>query len=83
MDSERIWRNVKSIFLATRGSISSKRVCGVIGWLVCLTVLIYCTILTIQAPFFADAVLIATAALLGVDSITGIWKYSNKKNLEE
>ena len=77
MDSERIWRNVKSIFLATKGSISSKRVCGVLGWLVSLGVLLYCTILTVQAPVFADSVLFATAALLGVDSITSIWKDNN------
>jgi hypothetical protein len=45
--------------------------------------------MVIQAPAFADAVLIATAALLGVDSITGIWKVNRKdlpsfeKNEEE
>lgn len=78
MDSERIWRNIKSIFLATKGSISSKRVCGFLGWLVCLGVLLYCTILTVQAPVFADTVLICTAALLGVDSITGIWKHNKE-----
>lgn len=72
--------NFKSIFLATKGSISSKRVCGVIGWFVCVGILIYCTVMVIQAPVFADAVLIATAALLGVDSITGIWKVDNKKH---
>lgn len=81
--------NFKSIFLATKGSISSKRVCGVIGWLVCVGILIYCTIMVIQAPVFADAVLIATTALLGVDSITGIWKVNrpglppSKRNEEE
>ena len=34
--------------------------------------------MVIQAPVFADAVLIATAALLGVDSITGIWKVNRR-----
>lgn len=75
--------NFKSIFLATKGSISSKRVCGVIGWLVCIGILIYCTVMVIQAPVFADAVLIATAALLGVDSITGIWKVNNKHHISD
>lgn len=83
MSSEKFWRNIKSIFLATKGSISSKRVCGVIGWLACVGVLIYCTIITAQAPVFADAVLFATAALLGVDSITGIWKKSLSEKDEE
>ena len=73
-------QDLRSIFLAKQGTISSKRVCGVLGWLVCVGILIYCTIMVIQAPAFADAVLIATAALLGVDSITGIWKV-NRKNL--
>ena len=75
---QKFWSNFKSIFLATKGSISSKRVCGVLGWLVSLGVLLYCTILTVQAPVFADSVLFATAALLGVDSITGIWKDNTK-----
>lgn len=73
------WANFKSIFLATKGSISSKRVCGVIGWLACVGVLVYCTTLAIQAPMFADSVLFATAALLGVDSITSIWKSHENK----
>lgn len=34
---------VKEIVTSHSG-ISSKRVCGVIGWLVCLGVLIYCTV---------------------------------------
>lgn len=72
------WQDLRSIFLAKQGTISSKRVCGVIGWLVCVGILIYCTIMVIQAPVFADAVLIATAALLGVDSITGIWKVNRR-----
>ena len=75
---QKFWSNFKSIFLATKGSISSKRVCGVLGWLVSLGVLLYCTILTVQAPVFADSVLFATAALLGVDSITSIWKDNTK-----
>ena len=82
MTSEKFWRNIKSVFLATKGSISSKRVCGFLGWLTCLAVLVYCTILTVQAPLFADGVLIATTALLGVDSITGIWKVNNKQKNE-
>lgn len=75
---QKFWSNFKSIFLATKGSISSKRVCGVLGWLACVGVLLYCTFLTVQAPVFADSVLFATAALLGVDSVTSIWK-NNKK----
>lgn len=68
---------VKSILSASKGSISSKRVCGVIGWIVCLGIGIYCTVKVIQAPLLIDSILIGSAALLGVDSITGIW--SNKE----
>ena len=64
----------KSIFLAQQGSISSKRICGVIGWFVCLGILIYCTIAVIQAPVMIDTIIISSTALLGVDSITNIWK---------
>lgn len=69
---------VKSILSASKGSISSKRVCGVIGWIVCLGIGIYCTVKVIQAPLLIDSILIGSATLLGVDSITGIWR--NKSN---
>lgn len=70
---------IKSILSSDTGSISSKRLCGIIGWLVCLGICIYCTIQVIQAPMLADSILIGSAALLGVDSVTGIWK--NKRDI--
>lgn len=61
--------------IITAGSgISSKRVCGILGWLVCLISASYCTIQQIEAPQFLDSIIIASTALLGVDSITSIWK---------
>jgi len=42
---------VKQIFTSHSG-ISSKRVCGVVGWFVAIGVLIYCTIMCIQAPLY-------------------------------
>ena len=65
---------LKSIFLNQPNSISSKRVCGVLGWLLCLGVLGYCTYKEIQAPVMVDTMIITSAALLGVDSIMNIWK---------
>ncbi len=65
---------LKSIFLNQPGSISSKRICGVLGWLLCLGVLGYCTYKEIQAPVMIDTIVIASTALLGVDSVTNIWK---------
>ena len=65
---------LKSIFLNQPNSISSKRICGVLGWLLCLGVLGYCTYKEIQAPAMVDTMVITSAALLGVDSIMNIWK---------
>ena len=70
---------IKSILSSASGSISSKRLCGIIGWLVCLGIGIYCTINVIQAPMLIDSILIGSATLLGVDSVTGIWK--NKRDI--
>ena len=70
---------IKSILSSAQGSISSKRLCGIIGWLVCLGICIYCTIQVIQAPMLTDSILIGSAALLGVDSVTAIWR--NKRDI--
>lgn len=60
--------------VTSESGISSKRICGVIGWFVCLGILIYCTIISSQAPLMIDAVLLSIMGLLGIDSVTGIWK---------
>ena len=57
---------LKQVFTSHSG-ISSKRLCGVVGWFVCLGVLIYCAIMI-------DTVLLCCMGLLGIDSVTGIWK---------
>lgn len=72
----------------SRSGVSSKRVCGLLGWIVCLIVLIYCTIVGVQAPLMIDTVLWGCLGLLGIDSVTGIWKNnkcdekSNRENKE-
>jgi len=68
---------IASILSASKGSISSKRVCGVVGFAVAIFVLLYCTFKRIEAPTFVVDFTYACAALLGVDSITGIWKKDN------
>lgn len=60
--------------VSANSGISSKRVCGIIGWIVCLIIVIQCTVTNTEAPTFADSIIIASSALLGVDSITNIWK---------
>lgn len=67
----------KEVILKTiqsHSGISSKRVCGVFGWIVCLGVLVYCAINNTQTPTTIDSVIYACMGLLGIDSITGIWK---------
>lgn len=65
--------------LDARSSVSSKRFCGVLGWLVSIGVIIYCTIHVIQAPAIMEFFLLSVVGLLGVDSITNIWKNSKGK----
>jgi len=65
---------LKSLLSAERGSLSSKRLCGIISWVCCSAVLIICTITERQAPEMIDIMVYASTALLGVDSITDIWK---------
>lgn len=67
--------------VTSQSGISSKRVCGLLGWGICLIVLIYCTITSKQAPLIMETVLWCCMGLLGIDSITGIWKNSSKKSI--
>lgn len=60
------------MFTANSG-LSSKRVCGFLGWIVCLFICLYCTISTIPTPEVIDMLFICSTSLLGIDSITGIW----------
>lgn len=73
----------KSIFTTQKGSISSKRVCGVLGFLVCLFVLVWCTIKVIEAPNFADIILICCSGLLGVDAVMKPWVKKDKEEKED
>ena len=68
---------LKQVFTSHSG-VSSKRLCGVVGWFVCLGVLIYCAVNVIQAPLMIDTVLSCIMGLLGIDSITSIWKKIDK-----
>lgn len=65
--------------ITSHSGISSKRVCGVIGFAAVLFVLIYCTVQGIQAPAMIDTFIYAICLLLGIDSVTGIWKNFEKQ----
>lgn len=67
-----------TLFQANSGGLSSKRVCGVIGWLVCLILLICSAIFKFEIDEFADYVLITSASLLGVDSLQGIFSKGDR-----
>lgn len=69
---------ITSLLSAEKGSLSSKRLCGIIGWLCCAAVLIMCTIWDRQAPEMVNVIIYASTALLGVDTITDIWKSGEK-----
>ena len=60
--------------------ISSKRVCGVVGFITVIGILIYCTVNVIQAPTMIEPFMYIIGALLGIDSITGIWKKFDKES---
>lgn len=65
---------LKEVLSARSGQGSSKRICGCLGWLVILGIYIYCTVTQSPSPDFTDFLIGAIVALLGVDSVTNIFK---------
>lgn len=71
------------VFTAHSG-LSSKRVCGFFGWVVCLFICVWCTIKVIESPEIVDMLFICSTTLLGADTITSIWRKNvNKSNNNE
>ena len=66
------------LIITSHSGISSKRVCGLLGFLVITFVIAFCTVCNLQAPVIVEPFIWAVCALLGRDSITGIWKNFNK-----
>lgn len=66
----------KQVITAHSG-ISSKRVCGVLGFLVIMFTIIFCTITATQAPLILETFIWAVCMLLGIDSITSAFKRSD------
>lgn len=67
---------IKSMLRGESG-ISSKRVCGVLGWLVSIGIIVYCTVTNQQSPEIMDTFILGIMGLLGIDSVTSIWKVKN------
>lgn len=68
-----------SIFKAEQGSYSSKRVCGVLAWMVVLSCYVYCCIADKQMPVMTEFLVGASVTLLGVDSVASIFKNNNNE----
>lgn len=62
------------LMITSHSGISSKRVCGVLGFLVIMFVIVFCAITSTQAPVILETFIWAVCMLLGIDSVTGIWK---------
>lgn len=67
------WR---TILLKNSGGLSSKRLCGIIGWFFCIGLLVFGYIEEKEIPSFAELIAVTSAGLLGLDSITSIWNKS-------
>lgn len=61
---------LRTIFQAHTGGFSSKRICGVIGWLIAMFCFVWCVITGTSAPDFATELVAGCVALLGVDSVS-------------
>lgn len=67
------------LMVTPHSGISSKRVCGVSGFFVSLIVFVYCAIASKEVPEMVNILLLCCMGLLGVDSITDIWKQNASK----
>ena len=66
------------LMITSHSGISSKRVCGCLGFLVIMFVVIFCTVSNLQAPLIMETFIWSVCMLLGIDSVTGIWKNFKK-----
>lgn len=72
--------------ISANSGVSSKRVAGLLGWIVILFIGTWCTIKIIEAPNITNEILWGSVTLLGVDSVTKIWRKKpkdNNKTIEE
>lgn len=67
------------MFTAHSG-LSTKRVCGFLGWITCLFICVWCTLHCIPAPEVIDMLFICSTTLMGADTVTSIWKKNINKN---
>lgn len=66
--------------LESQSGVSSKRVCGVIGWLFVLGWITYLCVTGKQAPDIVEIFLLCIMGLLGLDTIPkSIWMFRKDK----
>ena len=65
--------------LSSESAVSSKRFCGFLGWILCLIICWWCVWTKNEAPEIIEMLFICSTSLLGIDSITGIWKKTINK----
>ena len=71
------------LIITSHSGISSKRVCGVLGFLVIMFSIIFCTVTGTQAPLILETFIWSVCMLLGIDSVTGIFKtFKNDKTVQ-
>lgn len=72
--------NWRTIFQKNSGGFSSKRICGVLGWCVCIGILISAFVSQKQVPDYGELVAVLSTSLLGLDSVTSIWSKNINSN---
>ena len=78
--------NFKEVFCGANGHLSSKRVLGAIVLLACLCIVIAAAFkegITDNIESLIEILIITATALLGITSITSIWKQNGKTTTQE
>lgn len=76
--------NVMRDFLsAENGRLSSKRLVGLIAWIVILTEYIHAGISTTMMPEGYDIILYSASALIGVDSVVKPFKKEHHESIND
>lgn len=69
--------------ITANSGVSSKRVAGLLGWVIVLFIGTWCTIKIIEAPNITNEILWGSVALLGTDAVTKIWRKNDGKTNSE
>ena len=69
--------------ITANSGVSSKRVAGLLGWIIVLFIGTWCTIKIIEAPNITNEILWGSVALLGTDAVTKIWRKNDSKTNSE